>query len=65
MDELYLPGNWIRTIDYYGNTVTITNTVANFAPPQTGDRNNASYLGAMLVLAAITVAVITTVKKRD
>ena len=65
VDELYLPGNWIRTIDYYGNTVTITNTVANFAPPQTGDRNNASYLGAMLVLAAITVAVITTVKKRD
>ena len=65
VDELYLPGNWIRTIDYYGNTVTITNTVANFAPPQTGDRNNASYLGAMFVLAAITVAVITTVKKRD
>lgn len=65
VDELYLPGNWIHTIDYYGNTVTITNTVANFAPPQTGDRNNASYLGAMLVLAAITVAVITTVKKRD
>ena len=62
--ELNVPNGYVCTVNYYGDTAVITNTVVTAGLPQTGD-GEMPYIGAMLVLAAMAIAVIIAGKERD
>ena len=62
--ELSVPNGYVCTVNYYGDTAVITNTVVTAGLPQTGD-GEMPYIGAMLVLAAMAIAVIIAGKERD
>lgn len=62
--ELNVPNGYISTVNYYGSTAVITNTPAAVGLPQTGD-GGMGYIGALLVLAAMAVAVVIAGKERD
>lgn len=62
--ELNVPNGYVCTVNYYGDTAVITNTAVTAGLPQTGD-GEMPYIGAMLVLAAMAIAVIIAGKERD
>lgn len=62
--ELNVPNGYVSTVNYYGSTAVITNTPAAVGLPQTGD-GGMGYIGALLVLAAMAVAVVIAGKERD
>lgn len=62
--ELNVPNGYVCTVNYYGSTAVITNTVSAVNLPQTGD-GEMQYIGAMLVLAAMAIAIIIAGKERD
>ena len=62
--ELNVPNGYVSTVNYYGSTAVITNTAASVGLPQTGD-GGMGYIGALLVLAAMAIAVVIAGKERD
>ena len=62
--ELNVPNGYVSTVNYYGSTAVITNTAAAVGLPQTGD-GGMGYIGALLVLAAMAIAVVIAGKERD
>lgn len=62
--ELNVPKGYVSTVNYYGGSAIITNTVASAGLPQTGDAQT-PYIGAGLVLAAMAIVVIIAGKKRN
>ncbi len=62
--ELNVPNGYVSAVNYYGCTAVITNTAAIVGLPQTGD-GGMGYIGALLVLAAMAIAVVIAGKERD